>query len=49
LFSDPLATEQWAALQPAERLWALTNAALTNRQFASIDALEDAQADRVSP
>ena len=27
----------------------LTNAALTNRQFASIDALEDAQADRVSP
>ncbi|HEX9057431.1 MAG TPA: transposase [Ktedonobacterales bacterium] len=33
-------------LQPAEHLWALTNTALTNRHFASIDALEDAQAER---
>lgn len=33
-------------LQPAEHLWALTNTALTNRHFASMDALEDAQAAR---
>jgi transposase len=32
--------------QPAEQLWALTNTALANRHFASIDDLEDAQADR---
>lgn len=33
-------------LQPAEHLWALTNTALANRHFASIDDLEDAQAAR---
>jgi len=27
-------------LQPAEHLWALTNTALANRHFASIDALD---------
>jgi len=30
-------------LQPAEHLWPLTNAALINRHFASIEELEDAQ------
>jgi transposase len=30
-------------LQPAEHLWPLTNAALVNRRFADIEALEDAQ------
>jgi transposase len=34
------------ALQPAEHLWPLTNTALANRHFASIDDLEDAQAAR---
>jgi transposase len=33
-------------LQPAEHLWPLTNTALANRHFASIDKLEDAQAAR---
>jgi transposase len=33
-------------LQPAEHLWALTNTALANRHFTSIDDLEDAQAER---
>ena len=33
-------------LQPAEHLWPLTNTALANRHFATIDALEDAQAER---
>jgi transposase len=33
-------------LQPAEHLWPLTNSALANRHFASLDALEDAQAAR---
>jgi hypothetical protein len=32
-------------LQPAEYLWPLTNAPQHNRLFASIDELEDAQAD----
>ncbi len=31
-------------LQPAEHLWPLTNTALANRHFATIDSLEDAQA-----
>ena len=31
-------------LQPAEHLWPLTNAPLVNRHFASIEALEEAQA-----
>jgi transposase len=30
-------------LQPAEHLWPLTNAALVNRHFATIDELEEAQ------
>ena len=30
-------------LQPAEHLWPLTNAALVNQHFASIEDLEDAQ------
>ena len=33
-------------LKPAEHLWALTNTALANRHFATIDDLEDAQAQR---
>jgi transposase len=33
-------------LQPAEHLWPLTNTVLANRHFATIDALEDAQAER---
>lgn len=33
-------------LQPAEHLWSLTNTALANRHFASLDDLEDAQAAR---
>lgn len=42
LFLPPYSPE----LQPAEHLWTLTNSALTNRHFATIDALEDAQAER---
>ena len=34
-------------LQPAEHLWPLTNTVLANRHFATIEELEDAQADRV--
>jgi transposase len=33
-------------LQPAEHLWPLTNTILANRHFATIDELEDAQAER---
>jgi hypothetical protein len=33
-------------LQPAERLWPLTNEALANRHFQDLDALQDAQAQR---
>jgi transposase len=33
-------------LQPAEHLWPLTNTALVNRHFATIEDLEDAQAAR---
>jgi len=33
-------------LQPAEHLWPLTNTALVNRHFASIEELEDVQAER---
>jgi transposase len=33
-------------LQPTEHLWPLTNTALANRHFATIDDLEDAQAAR---
>jgi transposase len=33
-------------LQPAERLWPLTNTVLVSRRFASIEELEDAQAER---
>jgi transposase len=33
-------------LQPAEHLWPLTNAPLLNHHFASIDDLEEAQAER---
>jgi transposase len=33
-------------LQPADHLWPLTNTALINRHFASIEDLEDAQAAR---
>jgi transposase len=42
LFLPPYSPE----LQPAEHLWPLTNTALMNRHFASIDELEDAQARR---
>lgn len=42
LFLPPYSPE----LQPAEHLWPLTNTALANRHFATIDALEDAQAAR---
>jgi len=33
-------------LQPVEHVWPLTNTALVNRHFATIDDLEDAQAAR---
>lgn len=33
-------------LQPAERLWPLTNEPLANRSFASIEALEDVLVER---
>jgi hypothetical protein len=33
-------------LQPAERLWPLTNEALANRHFQDLDVLQDAQAQR---
>ena len=33
-------------LQPAERLWPLSNESLANRVFASLDELEQVQADR---
>ena len=39
LFLPPYAPE----LQPAEHLWPLTNAALINQHFATIEDLEDAQ------
>lgn len=42
LFLPPHSPE----LQPAEHLWPLTNTVLVNRHFASIDELEDAQAER---
>jgi len=42
LFLPPYSPE----LQPAEHLWPLTNTVLANRHFASIDALEDVQAER---
>jgi transposase len=42
LFLPPHSLE----LQPAEHLWPLTNTALANRHFASIEELEDAQAER---
>jgi transposase len=42
LFLPPYSPE----LQPAEHLWPLTNTALLNRHFASIEELEDAQAER---
>jgi transposase len=42
LFLPPYAPE----LQPAEHLWPLTNAALVNQHFATIEDLEDAQFER---
>ncbi len=42
LFLPPHAPE----LQPAERLWLLTDTALVNRHFARIEELEDSQAER---
>src|SRR5258707_9944066 len=44
LFLPPYSPE----LQPAEHLWPLTNAALVNQHFASIEQLEDAQFTRCS-
>jgi Transposase, Mutator family len=35
-----------SVIQPAEHLWPLTNSVLVNRHFASIEELEDAQAER---
>lgn len=42
LFLPPHSPE----LQPAEHLWPLTNTVLANRHFASIEELEDVQAER---
>ena len=42
LFLPPHSPE----LQPAEHLWPLTNTVLANQHFASIEELEDAQAER---
>jgi len=39
LFLPPYSPE----LQPAEHLWPLTNTVLVNRQFATIEELEDTQ------
>jgi transposase len=44
LFLPPYSPE----LQPAEHLWPLTNSALVNQHFASIEQLEDAQFARCS-
>ena len=33
-------------LQPAERLWRLSNEAVVNRHFATLDELETVQAER---
>jgi len=42
LFLPPYSPE----LQPAEHLWPLTNTGLVNRQFATIEELEDAPCAR---
>jgi transposase len=42
LFLPPYSPER----QPAEHLWPLTNAALVNRHFVSLEELEEAQAQR---
>ena len=42
LFLPPRSPE----LQPAERLWPLTNEAIANRSFESLDELEDITAHR---
>jgi transposase len=42
LFLPPYSPE----LQPAEHLWPLTDTALANRHFATIDDVEEAQAER---
>jgi transposase len=42
LFLPPHSPE----LQPAEHLWSFTNSVLANRHFASIEELEDTQAER---
>jgi transposase len=42
LFLPPYSPE----LQPAEHLWSLTDTVLVNRHFASVEDLEDAQAER---
>jgi transposase len=42
LFLPPYSPE----LQPAERLWPLSNEPLANRSFTSLDELEDVQAER---
>jgi len=42
LFLPPCSPE----LQSAEHLWPLTNAALVNRHFVSIEELEEARAQR---
>src|SRR5215472_16508267 len=41
LFLPPHSPE----LQPAEHLWSFTNTVLVNRHFATIEELEDAQAE----
>ena len=42
LFQPPKSPE----LQPAERLWTLTNEAMANRTFANLDELDQATSDR---
>lgn len=42
LFLPPYSPE----LQPAERLWPLSNEPLANRSFTSLEELEDVQAER---
>jgi transposase len=42
LFLPPYSPE----LNPAEHLWPLTNTVLVNRHFATIEDLEEAQAER---
>jgi transposase len=42
MFLPPYSPE----LQPCEHLWPLTNEAITNRRFETLDGLQEAQVER---